>query len=73
VCIYRPPFGLVHLRCAFTLAHRARCAAAIFLRAGADVVCLDFSLPARPIPKLLQASQGSDGMIACLSEKTRKP
>jgi hypothetical protein len=41
-----PPFGLVHLRCAFTLAYRARCAAAIFLRADADLVRLGFG--ARP-------------------------
>jgi hypothetical protein len=32
--------------CAFTLAHFARRAAAIFLRADADMVCSGFTLPA---------------------------
>ena len=33
------------LACVFTFAHRARCSAAIFLRADADILCLGFALP----------------------------
>ncbi len=38
----------VFFACAFTFAHRARCAAAILLRADADIVTLGFNLPACP-------------------------